>query len=80
MSACAATGVTMTKQADRLRNYQDPTPEIPRDNVDPTAPIPPLPIGSMVERFFVPGTTTHHWPLILMCGLFAAVVLYRRFP
>jgi len=82
MSVGTETGQWVSQQANRIRSSKPPEPEIPRDNVDPLAPAPPPPAGSIVERFGVPGPTTktNPWPVVLLFGVFATIILYRRFP
>lgn len=62
-------------QSTRVSSYKTVKPEMPSDNADPTAVIPPLPPGSVVEKFTDKGNV---WIVIAILGAIAIALAYRR--
>lgn len=62
-------------QSTRVSSYKPVKPEMPRDNADPTADIPPLPPGSVVEKFTDRG---YAWTVVAILGAIAVALIYRR--
>ena len=62
-------------QSTRVSSYKPVKPEMPSDNADPTAAIPPLPPGTVVEKFANGGYT---WTVIGILGAIVVALAYRR--
>lgn len=76
MSTIANLSATVAAdQSTRVSSYKPIKPEMPSDNADPTANIPPPPPGSIVEKFAVKGD---FWPVIAILGAIAIALAYRR--
>jgi hypothetical protein len=62
-------------QSTRVSSYKPVKPEMPSDNADPTAAIPPLPPGTVVEKFADIG---YAWTVVAILGAIAVALVYRR--
>jgi len=62
-------------QSTRVSSYKPIKPELPTDNADPTATVPPLPPGSIVEKFTDRG---YVWTVVAIFGAIAVALAYRR--
>ena len=65
------------EQSDRISQYSVKKPDIPTDRADPTAAVPPLPPGSIKEHF-ASTNTVNSVGVVIILGLLAAAILYRR--
>jgi hypothetical protein len=76
MSTIANLSATVAAdQSTRVSSYKPIKPELPSDNADPTAAVPPLPPGSVVEKFADRG---YVWTVIAILGAIAVALAYRR--
>ena len=76
MSAVAKLSASVAAdQSTRVSSYKPLKPELPSDNADPTAAVPPLPPGSVVEKF---ADREYAWTVVAILGAIAIALAYRR--
>jgi hypothetical protein len=76
MSAVAKLSASLAAdQSTRVSSYKPLKPELPSDGADPTATVPPLPSGSVVEKFADRG---YVWTVVAILGAIAVALAYRR--
>lgn len=79
MSAIANLSATVAAdQSTRVSSYKPVKPELPSDNADPTAVVPPLPPGSVVEKFAMKGDFWTSLGVVAILGAIAVALAYRR--
>jgi hypothetical protein len=78
MATAASSASAAADQSNRVGSYKAPKPELPSDRVDPTAYVPPLPPGTVVEKFEGQDTFTAIGVVLILGALAYAVSRRRR--
>jgi len=71
----SSSAMVAAEQSTRVSSYKPVKPDMPSDNADPTAAIPPMPKGAVIEKFADRG---YSWTVIVILGAIAIALAYRR--